>query len=174
LTPNRSDTGGRPTSWRISTAWISFFVRRGARISCSRRAKRRRSIRVSSSGTHTKSSFPAHSSFASVRASSRSVFARARVIPVSPGETTITSATCGSRIRTISHAEPVTSNATLSVGNKLSANTFNAFGVDATRPAERTFPSSQIAISQKSKWTSKPIALPIAVPTTAATSPSSR
>ena len=54
---------------------------------------------------------------------------------------------------------------------ELSARTFNASGVDATRPAERTFPSSQIAISQKSRCTSNPIALPTAV-TTAVTSPS--
>ena len=51
----------------------------------------------------------------------------------------------------------------LSLATKLSARTFNASGVDATRPAERTFPSSQIATSQKSRCTSNPIALPTAV-----------
>ena len=35
-TPNRSETGGRPTSWRISTAWISFFdARAGVHELCS-------------------------------------------------------------------------------------------------------------------------------------------
>jgi hypothetical protein len=166
LTPNRSENGGRPTSRRISTAWISLFARRVARTNCSRRASLRRNVRVSSSGIHTDSSSPAHRSLASVRASNRSVFARACVIPVSPGLTTTTPATWGSRIPTISHALPVTSNATRSVENKLSANTPSASGVDATRPADRTFPSSQTATSQKSKCTSRPIALP-----TPATSP---
>jgi hypothetical protein len=54
-----------------------------------------------SSGVHTPSSCPAHNSFASARASRRSVFARAWRMPVSLGETTITRATCGSRIRAI-------------------------------------------------------------------------
>ena len=173
LTPNRSANGGRPISWRINIAWISFFARVRARISCSRRDSRRRSTRVSSSGIHTASSSPDHNSLANVLASNRSVFARACVIPVSPGETTITFATCGSRILTISHALPVTSNTTWSVSSRLSARTFSASGVDATRPAERTFPSSQIAISQKSRCTSNPIALPTALTTATATSPSS-
>jgi hypothetical protein len=123
---------------------------------------------VCSSGRHTASSSPAHNSLANVRASSRSPFARACVIPVSPGETTITSATRGSRIRTISHAEPVTSNATWSVGKRLSARTCKSSGELFTRPAERTFPFSQIAISQKSRCTSRPIARPTAL-TAAAT-----
>ena len=78
----------------------------------SRRANRRRIARVHSSGIHTASSSPAASSLANARASSRSVFARARLIPVSCGLTTTTRATCGSRIRAISPALPVTSNAT--------------------------------------------------------------
>ena len=77
LTPNRSDTGGRPSSRRISTAWISFFARERERTNCSRRARRRRITRQRSSGDHTASSSPAANSLASVRASSRSVFARA-------------------------------------------------------------------------------------------------
>src|SRR5215207_7094565 len=77
LTPNRSDTGGRPTSRRTSTAWISFLERDRARTSCSRRANRRRNTRVHSSGDHTASSSPAASSLASVRASNLSVLARA-------------------------------------------------------------------------------------------------
>jgi hypothetical protein len=77
LTPNRSDIGGLPCKRRISTAWISFFARDRARTSCSRRASRRRITRQRSSGIHTASSSPAHNNLASVRASSRSVFARA-------------------------------------------------------------------------------------------------
>ena len=120
------------------------------------------------SGDHTASSSPAANSRASVRASSRSVFARAWRIPVSAGLTTTTRATCGSRIRAISHALPVTSNATRSLGARLCANSSSRSGVVAIRPAERTAPPSQIATSQKSRCTSNPIALP-----TAPTSPSS-
>jgi hypothetical protein len=77
LTPNRSDTGGLPCRRRISTAWISFFARERERTNCSRRASRRRITRQPSSGIQTASSSPAANSRASVRASSRSVFARA-------------------------------------------------------------------------------------------------
>ena len=128
LTPNRSDAGGRSFKQRINTAWISFFARERARTSCARRARRRRIARMRSSGVHTPSSWPAHSSFASARASRRSVFARAWRMPVSLGETTITRATCGSRIRAIAHALPVTSNATRSRGSRLCANSSNASG----------------------------------------------
>ena len=83
LTPNRSETGGRPTSWRISTAWISFFARERALTSWPRRDRRRRITQVARSGIQTASSDPAASSLASVRASSRSVFARAWRMPVS-------------------------------------------------------------------------------------------
>jgi hypothetical protein len=159
LTPNRSLIGGLPTSRRTSTAWISFFALDRERTSCCRRDRRRRITRQRSSGVHTASSSPAHNSFANVRASKRSVFARAPAIPVSAGLTTSTLATCGSRIRAISHAFPVTSNATLSVADKLAAYTSSAAGVVATRPAERTTPSSTTATSQKSRCTSNPIAL---------------
>ena len=114
-------------------------------------ASRRRSTRQRSSGIHTDSSSPFHNSLASARASSRSVFARACTIPVSSGLTTITRSTCGSRIRATSHALPVTSNATRSDGSRLSASALIASGVLGTRPAERTTPSSQIAITQKSR-----------------------
>ena len=77
LTPNRSLTGTRPTSRRISAAWISFFARERALTSWPRRDRRRRITQVARSGIHTASSDPAASSLASVRASSRSVFARA-------------------------------------------------------------------------------------------------
>jgi hypothetical protein len=106
LTPNRSLIGGFPTSRRTSTAWISFFALDRERTSCSRRDRRRRITRQRSSGVRTASSSPAHSSFANARASNRSVFARAPAIPVSAGLTTRTFATCGSRIRAISHAQP--------------------------------------------------------------------
>jgi hypothetical protein len=112
-----------------------------------------------SSGVHTPSSCPAHSSFASARASRRSVFARAWRMPVSLGETTITRATCGSRIRAIAHALPVTSNATWSRASRLCAKSSSACGVVAIRPAERSRPSATIATSQKSRWTSSATAL---------------
>ena len=54
----------------------------------------------------------AANSRASVLASSRSVFARAWQMPVSDGLATSTRTTCGSMIRAISHAFPVTSSAT--------------------------------------------------------------
>jgi hypothetical protein len=53
-------------------------------------ASRRRIARTRSSGIQTASSEPAQSSFASARASRRSVFALAWRMPVSDGETTIT------------------------------------------------------------------------------------
>ena len=160
MTPNRSDTGARPFSRRINTAWTSFFARERALTSCWRRARRRRIRDTHSGGTHTASSSPVHSSFASVRASSRSVFARAWLMPVSPGDTTITLLTCGSSSLTISHELPVTSSATRSVGRRLSASVLIPSGVEGTRPAEYSLPSSQIAISMKSRCTSSPMHLP--------------
>jgi hypothetical protein len=105
-------TGGRPISRRAITAWISFLQCVRSRTSCARRESRRRITHACSSGTQTSSSDPAANSRASARASSRSVFARAWRIAVSAGLTTITRATCGSMIRAISHAPPVTSSAT--------------------------------------------------------------
>jgi hypothetical protein len=93
---------------------------------------------VRSSGIQIASSSPAHNNRANVRASSRSVFARACAIPVSPGLTTITCATDGSRIRTTSHALPVISNTTRSLASRLSANASKPSGVLGTRPADRT------------------------------------
>ena len=61
-------------------------------------------------------------------------------MPVSLGETTITRATCGSRIRAISHALPVTSNATQSRGSRLCANSSNASGLRLD-PARRAQPA---------------------------------
>src|SRR5215211_2498140 len=70
-------------------------------------------------------------------------------------------------IRAISHAFPVTSNATRSSGPRLAANSSIRSGVVAIRPAERSSPSSTSATSQKSRCTSNPIDLPItALPST--------
>src|SRR5215217_4471042 len=80
-------------------------------------------------------------------------------MPVSFGETTITRATCDSRIRAISHALPVTSSATQSRGSRLCPKSSSASGRAAIRPAERTRTSATIATSQKSRWTSSAIAL---------------
>ena len=159
LTPNRSAAGGRSFKQRINTAWISFFARERARTNCERRASRRRIARIRSSGVHTPSSWPAHNSLASARASRRSVLALACRIPVSLGETTITRATCGSRIRAISHALPVTSNATQSRASRLCPNSSSASGLASIRPADRSRPSATIATSQKSRCTSSATAL---------------
>jgi hypothetical protein len=85
LTPNRSEHGGLPCSRRCRTAWISFLARERECTSCSRRASRSRSTRQRSSGLHTDSNSPDHNNLANVRASSRSVLARARVIRCRPG-----------------------------------------------------------------------------------------
>ena len=53
--------------------------------------------------------------------------------------------------RATSHAPPETSIATRSVDSRLAANASIASGVTLTLPADRTTPSSQIAISQKSR-----------------------
>jgi hypothetical protein len=97
-----------------------------------------------------------------VRASKRSVFARAWRMPVSLGETTTTRATCASMFRAISHALPVTSNTTRSSLLRLCANNSSTSGRVAIRPADRTAPASAIAISEKSRCTSSPIALTLA------------
>ena len=79
---------------------------------------------------------------------------------VSPGETTMILLAWGSSRRAISRELPVTSSATRSVRSRLSTNVLSPSGVDGTRPAEYTFPSSQIAISLKSRCTSSPTHLP--------------
>jgi hypothetical protein len=58
LTPNRSETGGWATSWRINTAWTSFFARERDLTSWPRRAKRLRISHVPLSGIQTASSDP--------------------------------------------------------------------------------------------------------------------
>jgi len=113
--------------------------------------RQRRSTRQRSSGIQTDSSSPDHNKRASVRASSRSVFARACVIPVSSGLTTTTRSTCDSRIRATSQQLPVTSKATRSDACKLSAKTIRPSGVLGTRAPVRISPSSQIATTQKSR-----------------------
>src|SRR6478672_2810906 len=83
------------------------------------------------------------------------------MIPVSSGLTTITRSTCGSRIRATSRQLPVTSSATRSDATRLWASNVNPSGVLGTRPAVRTSPSWQIATTQKSRCTSRPIARPV-------------
>ncbi len=73
----------------------------------------------------------------------------------------ITRFTCGSRIRATSQQLPVTSNATRSVRQQaVRQHRAGPQVLHGTRPAERTFPSSQIATTQKSRCTSRPIARP--------------
>jgi hypothetical protein len=55
--------------------------------------------------------------------------------------------TCGSSSLTISHELPVTASATRSAGSRLSASVLIPSGVEGTKPADHTLPSSQIAIS---------------------------
>ena len=81
---------GRTGRWPAGGPSGGASGRRGSRscreralTSCARRASRRRITRVRSSGIQIASSAPAASSFASARASRRSVFARACAIPVS-------------------------------------------------------------------------------------------
>jgi hypothetical protein len=56
--PNRSLTPGFVIKRRISAAWTSFLARVRARTSCERRARRRRSARVRSSGVQSRSRIP--------------------------------------------------------------------------------------------------------------------
>jgi hypothetical protein len=57
-------------------------------------------------------------------------------------------------ILAISIAGPVASITTSSVEHRLPANSSSSARSVATRPAERVFPSSRIATSQKLWWTS--------------------
>ena len=140
-TPNRSLTGGLPFRLRISVACTWFFARVRCRTSCARAEIRRRRIRVCSSGSQTAGRKPPASSFASVRASILSVFAPARVIPLTAfGFASTTRPTCGSMIRAIPSALPVASSATSSSPPRLCANSSSAAGSVCTRPASRTSP----------------------------------
>src|SRR4051794_3292787 len=60
--------------------------------------------------------------------------------PISPGLTTTTLATCGSRSATIAHAPPETSNATRSSGPRLVASAASASGELSTRPPSAPCP----------------------------------
>ena len=94
---------------------------------------------------------PAHSSLANALASRRSVFARAWRMPVSFGETTITRATCASRIRgdrprVAGHLQrhPVTRIEAL-------REQLQRVGPSLDPAADRSRPSATIATSQKSR-----------------------
>jgi Transposase, Mutator family len=120
---------------------LAGLARARALTSRSRRDNRRRIARDHSSGIQTASSSPAANSLASVPASSRSVLALARPIPVSCAPTIMTCATCGAIIRAISAALPVTPSATRSIAARLAANTSSAGRVDSIRPTERAWPA---------------------------------
>ncbi len=150
-------TGGRSQRLRASTPCASFFARVRARTSRSRRLVNRRSDRVRSSGVHTSSSRPETSSRASVRASSRSVFAFASVIDLSLRVlATITRIPFACSSETILSAPLVASNATTSPATRLCANSSSEPTRVATRPADLIAPPSAIATSQKSRCTSNP------------------
>jgi hypothetical protein len=91
--------------------------------------------------------------------------------PGGAGETTTTRFTCGSSSRAISQQLPLTSSATRSLANRLSASARIPSGVLATGPTNRVFPSSQIATTQKSRCTSSPIARPTHLTNAANASP---
>src|SRR5262249_110132 len=82
---------------------------------------------------------------------------RLRDRPHLPRMPSTTSATCGARIPAIASASPVASITTLSSAPRLCANSSNSAGRVATRPALRAFPPSEIATSQKSRYTPKPM-----------------
>ena len=73
--------------------------------------------------------------------------------------TTTTRATCGRRIAAIAAAPPVVSSATSSSEPRLCANSSSSARRVLIRPAERSLPRSEIATSQNSRWTSKPMYL---------------
>ena len=161
LTPNRSastaacpaDGAAAPPGSRSWRACVSARAAHDARADGATRGSAHRASRP----------IQAHPSTTGAPARARPAGRSSRcawVIPVSSGLTTTTRSTYGSRIRATSQQLPVTSNATRSVGARLSASVLNPSGVLGTRPAERTFPSSQIATTQKSRCTSRPIARP--------------
>src|SRR6266511_6216226 len=114
--------------------------------------------RVRSSPSHTLGNSPAASSSASVRASKRSVFTFAWLIArTCSGFAITTSPTCGARMRAIASVFPVASSATRSSPARLSAQSLSSPGLVSILPAERAFPPSEIATSQKSRWTSRPM-----------------
>ena len=92
----------RPPAGQLPRSRPWFLARVRCLTSCARAEIRRRRIRVCSSGSHTAGRKPPASSLASVRASILSVFAPARVIPLTAfGFASTTRATCGSMIRAI-------------------------------------------------------------------------
>src|SRR5215207_9360024 len=128
------------------------------RTSAARRARRRRSARVFSSGPKTSGRKPAASSSQSVRASTLSVFTFASAIARSLRVLAITNRpTWGSIRRLIWSAGPVASSATWSSAPRLWANSSSSARLVLIRPAGRTSVRSLIATSQKSRWTSRAI-----------------
>jgi hypothetical protein len=71
---------------------------------------------------------------------------------------TTTRVTWGSMIRAMASALPVASRATSSSAARLAASSSSSSGREGTRPAERRRPPSLTVSSQKSRWTSMPIA----------------
>lgn len=125
---------------------------RPARTIRSRRLVSRRSARVRSSGVHTSSSRPDINSLASVLASSRSVLAFASLIDFSLRVlATTTRIPWRCNTETILSAPVVASSATTSPATKLWANSSSASTRLWILPAERTWPRSAIATSQKSR-----------------------
>ena len=118
-TPKTSLIGGRPLRFRASTACSSFFARVRWRTSAARRASRRRSARVCSSGPKTSGRNPAASSSQSVRASTLSVFTFASAIARTLRVLAITTRpTWGSSTRAICKRRPARLERHLVVGRQ--------------------------------------------------------
>ena len=155
--PNRSATFGFAISRRISTAWTSFLARVRARTSCARRASRRRMARVRSSGSPD----PVE------RARGQEPCQRAGVEPVGlrPGLADAGvrraddehPATCGSMMRAISQALPVTSSATRSSRAEAPREQLERLGRRLDPAGRAQLAVFEIATSQKSRWTSSPM-----------------
>jgi hypothetical protein len=156
VTPKRSDAGARPSRQRFSTACTSFFARVRCRTSAARSGgAARRPVRRGSSPR--RSSWPPTVVPASRRRNGPT-FTRAWAIARrSAACASTTRATRGASSRAISIAPLVVSSTTSSVASRLPAKTPSACCDVSIRPALVISPSSTIATSQKSEWTSIPI-----------------
>ena len=142
LTPNRSDAGGRPLRQRIEHR-VHLVL--GAR------ARPHELPAAREPAPHRADALVGHPDPVELpcpeqlrqRARVEAVGLRPRLADagVADGETTITRATCGSMMRAISQALPVTSSATWSCTSRLCANSSSASGSVSIRPAERSSPS---------------------------------
>ena len=151
-----------PFSRRCSTAWISFFARDRERTSCWRlREAAAQDPAALVRHPHRLKLTPATTGRARVRASSRSVFARARSDPGvirADHDHPVHLPLAGAGRPPSNCPSPPTRPDQTATGCPPAAP--SPLRWPGTRPAERTFPSSQIAMTEESRWTSRPIARP--------------